>query len=34
MIDALRRIVERRFGEHALTEAAADTESLELVIAA
>jgi predicted RNase H-like HicB family nuclease len=34
VIDALRGILELRFGEHALTEPAADTEPLELVIAA
>jgi predicted RNase H-like HicB family nuclease len=34
VIDALRGILELRFGEHALTEPAADSESLELVIAA
>jgi predicted RNase H-like HicB family nuclease len=30
VIDALRGILALRFGEHALTEPAADTESLEL----
>jgi predicted RNase H-like HicB family nuclease len=30
VIDALRGILELRFGEHALTEPAADSESLEL----
>ncbi len=34
VIDALHGILELRFGEHALTEPAADTESLELRIAA
>lgn len=34
VIDALHGILELRFGEHALTEPAADSESLELVIAA
>ncbi len=34
MIDALHGILELRFGEHALSEPAADSESLELVIAA
>lgn len=34
VIDALRGILELRFGEHALTQPAADSESLELVIAA
>lgn len=34
VIDALRGILELRFGEHALTEPAPDSESLELVIAA
>jgi hypothetical protein len=29
VIDALRGILELRFGEHALTEPAADTEYLE-----
>ncbi|MDQ3933952.1 MAG: type II toxin-antitoxin system HicB family antitoxin [Actinomycetota bacterium] len=30
VIDALRGILELRFGEHALSEPAADSESLEL----
>lgn len=34
VIDALRGILELRFGEHAITEPAPDSESLELVIAA
>ena len=34
VIDALHGILELRFGEHALTEPAADSDSLELVIAA
>ncbi len=34
VIDALHGILELRFGEHALAEPAADSESLELVIAA
>ena len=34
VIDALRGILQLRFGEHALAEPAADSESLELVIAA
>ena len=34
VIDALRGILELRFGEHALTEPIEDGESLELVIAA
>ncbi len=34
VIDALRGILELRFGEHALTEPVDDSESLELVIAA
>ena len=34
VIDALHGILELRFGEHALKEPAADSESLELVIAA
>jgi predicted RNase H-like HicB family nuclease len=34
VIDALHGILELRFGEHALAEPAADTESLELRIAA
>ncbi|MEO6857089.1 MAG: type II toxin-antitoxin system HicB family antitoxin [Solirubrobacteraceae bacterium] len=34
VIDALRGILELRFGEHAHTDPAADSESLELVIAA
>ncbi len=34
VIDALHGILELRFGEHALTEPPADSESLELVIAA
>jgi predicted RNase H-like HicB family nuclease len=34
VIDALRGILELRFGEHARTEPAADSESFELVIAA
>ena len=34
VIDALRGILELRFGEHALTEPIEDSESLELVIAA
>lgn len=34
VIDALRGILELRFGEHAPSEPAADAESLELVIAA
>ena len=34
VIDALHGILELRFGEHALTEPATDSESLELVIAA
>jgi predicted RNase H-like HicB family nuclease len=33
-IDALRGILELRFGEHANAEHAADSESFELVIAA
>jgi predicted RNase H-like HicB family nuclease len=34
VIDALRGILELRFGEHASTEPGVDSESLELVIAA
>lgn len=34
VIDALRGILELRFGEHAIAEPAPDSESLELVIAA
>jgi predicted RNase H-like HicB family nuclease len=34
VIDALRGILELRFGEHAITEPAPDSDSLELVIAA
>lgn len=34
VIDALRGILELRFGEHALSEPAMDSESLELHIAA
>ncbi|MEO8968824.1 MAG: type II toxin-antitoxin system HicB family antitoxin [Solirubrobacteraceae bacterium] len=34
VIDALRGILELRFGEHAATEPGSDSESLELVIAA
>ena len=34
VIDALHGILELRFGEHALTEPASDSESLELRIAA
>jgi predicted RNase H-like HicB family nuclease len=34
VIDALRGILELRFGEHAIPEPAPDSESLELVIAA
>jgi predicted RNase H-like HicB family nuclease len=34
VIDALHGILELRFGEHALSEPAADSESLELRIAA
>lgn len=34
VIAALRGILELRFGEHALSDPAADSESLELVIAA
>ena len=34
VIDALRGILELRFGEHALTEPADDSEPLELTIAA
>jgi predicted RNase H-like HicB family nuclease len=34
VIDALHGILELRFGEHALSDPAADSESLELVIAA
>jgi predicted RNase H-like HicB family nuclease len=34
VIDALHGILALRFGEHALTEPAADSESLELRIAA
>ncbi len=34
VIDALRGILELRFGEHALTKPPPDSESLELVIAA
>jgi len=34
VIDALHGILELRFGEHALAEPAADSESLELRIAA
>lgn len=34
VIDALRGILELRFGEHAVTEPVEDSESLELVIAA
>lgn len=34
VIDALRGILELRFGEHALTAPVDDSESLELVIAA
>jgi len=34
VIDALRGILELRFGEHAVTDVPDDSESLELVIAA
>lgn len=34
VIDALHGVLELRFGEHALSEPAADSESLELRIAA
>jgi predicted RNase H-like HicB family nuclease len=34
VIDALHGILELRFGEHALSEPAADSESLQLMIAA
>lgn len=34
VIDALRGILELRFGEHALSEPASDSEPLELTIAA
>lgn len=34
VIDALRGILQLRFGEHALVEPASDSESLELTIAA
>ena len=34
VIDALRGILELRFGDHPSTDAAPDSESLELVIAA
>jgi hypothetical protein len=34
VVDALRGILELRFGEHASAEQAADSESLQLVIAA
>jgi len=34
VIDALHGILELRFGEHALTEPASDSEPLELTIAA
>ena len=34
VVDALRGILELRFGEHASAEPAADSESLQLVIAA
>ena len=34
VIDALRGILELRFGEHALSEPIEDSEALELVIAA
>jgi predicted RNase H-like HicB family nuclease len=34
VIDALRGILELRFGEHAVAEPIPDSESLELVIAA
>src|SRR5271155_5370553 len=34
VIDALRGILELRFGEHALSEPAADSEPLQLTIAA
>jgi predicted RNase H-like HicB family nuclease len=34
VVDALRGILELRFGEHARAEPASDSESLELVIAA
>ena len=34
VIDALRGILELRFGEHASAEPAADSETFELVIAA
>lgn len=34
VIDALRGMLELRFGEHPSTDAASDSESLELVIAA
>ncbi len=34
VIDALRGILELRFGEHALSDPAQDSEQLELVIAA
>lgn len=34
VIDALRGMLELRFGDHPSTEAAPDSESLELVIAA
>jgi len=34
VIDALRGILELRFGQHAVSDVPADSESLELVIAA
>jgi predicted RNase H-like HicB family nuclease len=34
VIDALRGVLQLRFGEHALSEAASDSEPLELTIAA
>ncbi len=34
VVEALRGILELRFGEHALTEPASDSEPLELTIAA
>ncbi len=34
VVDALRGILELRFGEHALSEPAPDSEALELTIAA
>jgi predicted RNase H-like HicB family nuclease len=34
VVDALRGMLELRFGEHPSAEAASDSESLELVIAA